>query len=190
MQYTTVEKEQWLYQKPNSKYYDCGIRAALNAYMFWNGYDPKITQKLCYFRKKYGPYKGNRIGETTICEVNHLTHTLGLELIPIIPNESEMNIVLGYNLPLYCMGVSLSGKYGGHAFMIIPGWNGINVYNLPFKKINFLELTLPLYSEGKPWNVIFTIVPKKYSLKNLEVLNDRNLYKNLSQQIFNDHINK
>lgn len=187
---TNVEKEQWLYQKPNSKYYDCGIRAALNSFMFWNGYDKNIKQKLSYYRNKYGPYKNDRIGETTICEVNHLVHDIGLELIPIKPIESEMNIILGYNLPIFCMGVSLREKTGGHAFIITNSWNAINVYNSPFKKISFSDLTLPIYDIDKPWNVIFTIVPKKYSLKNLEVLNDRNLYKNLSQQIYNDHINK
>lgn len=186
MKYTSIEKEQWLYQKPNSKYYDCGIRAVLNAYMFWNGYDKNIKQKLCYYRKKYGPNNNGHVGETTICEVNHLAYDIGLEIIHIKPIESEMHIVLGYNLPILCVGASLKGKDGAHAFIITPSWNAINVYNTPVKKIDFSDMILPIYEISKPWNVIFTIVPKKYSLKNVDLLNDRNIFKNLSKQIFED----
>ena len=192
MKYTSIEKEQWLYQKPNTKYYDCGIRAVLNAYMFWNGYDKNIKQKLCYYRKKYGPYTDGCNGETTPCEIQHLAYDLNLSMAVIPPNITGINGMLRYNLPVLFAGcyVKSSGNEYGHSFLVIPGSKAINLHNKPVETFDFeKDIVLPNYENGKPWQTIFTVIPNEYSLKrtkHLVSIHDKGLFRIISETIYKD----
>lgn len=192
MKYKSILDSQWLYQPIGSKYYDCGMRAILNSYMFWNGYDSNIRKKLTYYRKKYGPYVGNNIGEMETSEMHHMAHSLDLSMLPIAPTERGMNGVLHYHLPILCSSTKIkNGAYvsGDHGFCIFPNWKGINVCNKPVHKIEFDDLILPGYEFGKPWNVMYAVIPKNYSLKIMRhkvTVDSISLFRIISENIYSD----
>jgi hypothetical protein len=198
MKFQSISDDKWLYQKEGNKYYDCGMRAIMNAYMFWNGYSEAFVKKLGYYRNKYGPYVDGRIGEMEVGEIFHFSHEMGLSIMPIIPTETGMNGVLRYNLPILCTSSNIiierTGYEGkvvqNHAFCIFPGWKGINVNNKPVHKLQFSDLILPTYDYGKQtWDVIHTIIPKEYSLKYLQSkvsVDSSSLFRIISETIYSD----
>jgi hypothetical protein len=197
MKFQSVSDDKWLYQKSGNKYYDCGMRAIMNAYMFWNGYSEKFVKKLGYYRNKYGPYLDSRVGEMEVGEIFHFAHEMNLSIMPIVPNETGMNGVLRYNLPILVTSSNIIIEripfnikvVQNHAFCILPGWKGINVAHKPVHKLKWEDLIIPKYDESHTWGVVHTIIPKEYSLKYIQnkvPVDSSSLFRIISETIYSD----
>jgi hypothetical protein len=153
----------WYMQK--DKQNSCGIISVLNAHYFYNN-DKTIFKKFKYLNKKY-----NSKNTGIICtDVHHMLYELGLVKLPIGTQKNNIEKVLNAGLPIHT-SCYVPGAPGIHSYLIIDDWFAINICE-GIKKINYDQLNFPKYFGGEIAQLSGVIIPKEFSLKNLENTNE------------------